>query len=369
MYNIVYVRAECIYNDSRATKEIMALCEAEYNVTVLAWDKNGVSEKECQKVFSQYSNLHFSFFDEFIKDNIGFKNIHKLIKWFFWVNKQLKGLDHIHLIHACDLDAAMGVLHFCKKSKTKFIYDIYDYYIDSHFIPAPIVCMVEKREIQTINLSAATIICTEERREQISKASPKRTIVIHNSPDVETMEYVPIIYDYIYCGVLCDERNIGDIFREYHNNTDLRVCIAGHGDYKQTAIDLMNIYPNFTYHGSVNYSKVLDLEHQSMCISAIYDPSVRNHRLCAPNKFYEALALGKPIIVCKGTGIDRIVANNNIGIVIDYNAKELYSAIRTLKANPQICDEMGKKARKLYEEKYRWSTMKERLMDLYDELK
>ncbi len=366
--NIVYVRAECIYNDSRATKEITALCEAGYKVTVLAWDKSGISEKECAKAFYGLANLNFIFFHESVNGNLGFKNLHKLLKWFFWVKRQLSKAENVAAVHACDLDAGMGVIRYCRKQKTALIYDIFDYYIDAHHIPPFLVSAVENVEIGIINDAKVTIICTEERKEQIAKASPRKLIVIHNSPDVENTDPVPVQYDYAYCGNLCDERDIGSIFTDYPQNSDLRFCIAGHGDYRELAEKLMREHQNFSYFGPVSYSEVIKLEQASMCLSAIYDPSIRNHRLCAPNKFYEALALGKPIIVCRGTGIDKIVEENRIGIVINYDEKEFYSAIRKLKDDPLLCTEMGKRARAIYEDKYRWGTMKERLLKAYSEV-
>ena len=108
-------------------------------------------------------------------------------------------------------------------------------------------------------------------------------------------------------------------------------------------------------------------ESKSICLSAIYEPTIRNHRLCAPNKFYEALALGKPIIVCKGTGIDKVVEENNIGKVIDYDVHQFYNAVRMFKDNPELCAQMGKRARKLYEEKFSWSIMERLLLETYEQ--
>ena len=89
----------------------------------------------------------------------------------------------------------------------------------------------------------------------------------------------------------------------------------------------------------------------------------RNHQLCAPNKFYEALALSKPIIVCKGTGIDNIVQENKIGIVINYSASEFYDAVIWFKNNLEEAIAMGNRGRLLYEENYRWSIMEQKLID------
>ena len=116
------------------------------------------------------------------------------------------------------------------------------------------------------------------------------------------------------------------------------------------------------------YSKVLEIESEVKVLSAIYEPNTRNHRLCAPNKFYEALALGKPQIVCRGTGIDKIVEENDIGMVIDYDANQFYEALRKLVADDEKRAQMGARARKLYEEKYDWAIMKRVLLEAYDVL-
>ena len=90
--------------------------------------------------------------------------------------------------------------------------------------------------------------------------------------------------------------------------------------------------------------------------------------MCAPNKFYEALALAKPVIVCRGTGIDKVVEENTVGIVIDYDSEQFFKAVDYLINNQDICEEMGTNARQLYEKKYKWEIMKERLLELYDKI-
>ena len=52
-------------------------------------------------------------------------------------------------------------------------------------------------------------------------------------------------------------------------------------------------------YGKLQYSQTLALESQCDIRVATYDPSIRNHKYSAPNKFYESLMLGKPIIMAK----------------------------------------------------------------------
>lgn len=101
----------------------------------------------------------------------------------------------------------------------------------------------------------------------------------------------------------------------------------------------------------------MDLESKGKVLFAVYNPDVPNNRLSAPNKFYESLALGKPIIVCRGTGIDKLVKKYNLGLSIPYNANEFYKALNTLLKNPDLCREMGRNGRKLFKEKYNWERM------------
>lgn len=365
---IAFTRGSTIYDDSRATKEILALLESGYKVKVFGWDRNGKACNECKQLFSNYkNNILFYFYN----GNTGKKTINKIIcrlKWSKWLMHELFANNDIDIIHACDFDTGEAVRKVAKKTNKKYIYDIFDYYVDSHAIPQFMKNYIEKKEISTINQSELTIICTEERREQINKSNPNKILVLHNSPDVERLDVEEEIFDYAYCGSMYGGRLLSEILDKYPQYNQLRFLFAGYGDYENKAKLLNEQFDNFTYLGSIQYSKVLEYENRSKIISAIYDPSIRNHRLCAPNKFYEALALAKPVIVCKGTGIDKIVKDNNIGIVIDYDAEQFYEAIEYLLNNPKVRKDMGINARKIYESKYRWSIMKNKLIKAYSEI-
>lgn len=366
---VVYIRTSNIYDDSRATKEVLALAEKGHRVHVIGWDRDGNARIRSEEVFAKYNNLiSVDFFVCLMEKGIGIRNIHKLVKWIRWTNKQIKQIKDVNVIHACNLDAALGVWRYAKKCGIKIVYDIFDYYVDSHSIPKVMKGVIEKLEISIINIADATIICTEERKEQIVKAIPQRLAVIHNSPNVEKVSCVENKYDYAYCGSLFGQRLLKEIFNEYPQHKYMKFAIAGYGELANLARNLDQIYQSFKYFGPVSYEQVLNIESEAKVISAIYEPTIRNHRLCAPNKFYEALALAKPVIVCRGTGIDRIIEEHKAGIVIEYNSSQFFEAVDYLMSNPDICEEMGTNARRLYENEYKWEIMKKRLLELYDEI-
>lgn len=368
MKTIVYTRTSNIYDESRATKEIFTFLEMGFRVYVLGWNRNGKAREQCEILFGQYSNqIRFHFYS----GGVGNGKIQKIISrfnWNQWLKNQLKIIPNIACIHACDFDTGNAVKQYAVKNRIHYVYDIFDYYVDAHPVPGILKRYVEDREIDVINHADLCIICTEERKEQIQNATPRKLLVIHNSPDVEAMPHVKEIYDYAYCGSLYGGRLIGEILQDYPKHSDLRFTIAGSGQYAQECRTLQGDFNCFSFLESVPYAKVLEAESQSKVISAIYDPSIRNHRLCAPNKFYEALALGKPLVVCRGTGIDKIVENNNLGIVIDYSAEDFYKAVETLCTDDELRKEMGSRARAIYEKEYRWTSMSERLKEAYMEV-
>lgn len=366
---IAYIRSSGIFDDSRATKEIRALSSHGYEIIVIGWDRSGFGEKKCKEIFDS-PNIEFVFFHEIVTGGIGKKGIKKLIGYFEFVKRELiRRKDSLFAVHACDLDGSLGAYRFCKKNNIPLVYDIYDYYIDSHSIPRLLMNTVERMEINVINQAACTIICTEERRAQIEKSKPKDIRVIYNSPDIEENDdrISDIKYDYVYCGAFEERRLIEEILDNYEQHRQFRFVFAGSGKYDEKAKEIAN-YPNFSFLGRISYDTVIEIEKQSLVISAIYEPTVRNHVLCAPNKFYEALALGKPVIVCKGTGIDKVVAQHRIGRVIEYSADQFYEALESLLQDKNELENISVRAKKLYQTTYRWKLMEERLCLIYDNI-
>ncbi len=367
MEKIIFVRATGLYDDSRASKEIMALLEAGYIVDAIGWDRDGRAKEEAPETFKKYlDRISFNFYEKDAKNGLGgIKGIGKELGWQRFIKKCVKKEKEFFAIHCCDLDSVLGLEMYIKRRKLHLIYDIFDYYVDSHNFPSVLSETLESKEIKAINMAYATIICTEERREQIAKATPKQVVVIHNSPDIANAPQNDEIYDFAYCGMMYDKRLIQEILEGYPKHAGLKFAFAGNGPFSSMAADLGAKYSELTYFGPIPYAKVLEIESKAKVISAIYEPMVRNHRLCAPNKFYEALALGKPLIVCKGTGIDKIVEENKLGFAINYDADEFYEALLYLTSHEDERKEMGERARLLYEEKYKWSFMKEKLIALY----
>lgn len=369
---VIFLRSTSIINDSRVTKEAESLQKNGFDVMILGWDRDGFLGNDTKLELKEYK-IPIKVFKRRAKYGAGIKSIFKLLEFQIWLlYNLLKNRKNIDIIHACDLDTALPARFIAKFYKKRMVYDIFDYYIDSHYVPNKVKKIVEKTEINIINNADLTIICTEERKKQIKKAVPKKSIVIYNTPKIDENSINQKVlkssnnkFKIVYVGILQDNRLLKEIGEEIRKYPDLELHIGGFGQLQKYFLELSQKYDNIFYYGQMKYEDVLKLEKDANILFATYNPEIPNHKYSAPNKLYEAMALGKPIIVCKNTGIDELVKNENIGISISYDAKKFIEVIEQLSGNKKMQKRLSDNAKRLYNEKYSWKQMEKRLIEKY----
>ncbi len=371
---IYYIRSTSIINDSRATKEVLSLINNGYNVVVIGWDRDNRIE-DYNKFEINGKRVTSIFFKYKSKYGMSLSTIYGLIKFQFWLEKILKrNIKKIDYIHACDFDCGYISSKIAQKYGKKIIYDMYDYYADSRTMPKILKRFISKKENEVINKSDLSIICGEWRKNQIHNSMPKRLTVIHNTPNINFKEAKSIIKSrsrkikVCYVGILQTDRLLLELLNEFKKHEDLEFHVGGFGIYEKEFLEASKKYSNIFYYGSLKYNQVLELESDCDILFATYNPIIENHRYSAPNKIYEAMALGKPIIVCNNTGIDELVRKNNTGFVIDYNAEDFFNILYKFKDDKKVLNDISKNAKKLYVEKYNWNIMEKHLINEYRKL-
>lgn len=353
---VAYLRSTSVINDSRASKEIESYRKNNNKVIVFGWNRQNLDLQ---------NNLENIYFNEKSKYGNGIKNIFKMLKFERWLYKKLKKQrKNYDIIHACDFDTAYVGYKISKKYHKRLVYDIYDYYVDCHNLSF-LKNIVEKMDIKIINKADTVIICTEQRKKQISKSKPKKLIVIHNTPDIKIEEnkndFNPNKIKVCYVGILQDDRLLKEICEKIINENSIELHIGGFGKYEEFIKDLSKKYKNIKYYGQMKYSEVLELEKKCDILFATYNPEIPNHKYSAPNKVYEAMSLGKPIIVCKNTGVDELVEKEKIGYSIKYDADEFIKIVK--KITQTDYNVIASKTQHIYEEKYSWKKMEKLLIN------
>ena len=176
---VCIIRSNPVRPDSRVEKEAWTLLKEGYDVHILSWDRDSNHDEQDGFIFVADERIPITWLGYKAAFNEGMKSLKPYMKFQFhmrrWIQQHRNEID---VIHACDFDTA-----FFSRGKSigkRFVFDIFDFLYGE---PKSILQFAVKRaQLCLINSADATIICTEERREQIHDAHPKRLAVIHNTP-------------------------------------------------------------------------------------------------------------------------------------------------------------------------------------------
>lgn len=366
---ILYIRSNGLNQDSRFKKEVQSLDKVGHEVFAFSWNRDENHKINKTKIFSRSTLYNIGIKSSF---GIGIKGIFPFLKFqiaiLFFIISNRKNFD---IIHACDFDTGLTVWLITRIIRKKYVYDIYDYYIDSHRISNQFKSVVAYLENVVINSSEVTIICTEKRLEQISDSNPKQVVIIHNSPSKINYkrgnhENVDSKLKIAYFGIFGNGRMLPELLEIVHNDEFLELHIGGYGLLEKIVVDYAEKSENIKFYGKLDYEDVVNKEGTCDVLTALYDPNDRNHYYAAPNKFYEAAMLGLPVIMAKNTGMSELVSEYGNGINIStFSSESLKLAFKKL-TNDYVNYHLNSlKFKELFSRKYSWEIMEKRLEELY----
>ncbi|MCD6681070.1 MAG: glycosyltransferase family 4 protein [Burkholderiaceae bacterium] len=94
-----------------------------------------------------------------------------------------------------------------------------------------------------------------------------------------------------------------------------------------------------------------------------------NHVEAQPNKMFEYMSAGVPVIASDFPLWREVVLENNCGTCVDpRNADDIARAIDTLANDPALVAEMGEKGRSAVRDRFNWTIEEAKLLDLYASL-
>ena len=99
-------------------------------------------------------------------------------------------------------------------------------------------------------------------------------------------------------------------------------------------------------------------------------PSSLNHRYTTPQKLFEAMAAGVPVVASDLPGMATIVNETGCGVLVDPTSPDAIAAgLRSvLDAGPTERRAMADRALQAAHDRYNWETQVETLLALYDRL-
>lgn len=244
--------------------------------------------------------------------------------WQFYVLRHLIAkATHYKVIHVCDIESVMPAL-FMKLFGKKVVLDIYD------------SAFPKFERFSAKHLVDLLILPTVKRLKQLNmiQGEPRGFLEVENVPtfDYQACKQWDNKNDHIrlsYVGTF--EKNIRgleNLIKEVEDNEMLCLDIAGTGaGLDEYVKEVAKRCKRINYHGVVDYQKGLSIMSRSDFIVAMYYNVIPNHTYASPNKYYESLYLGVPVITTKGTLVGDNVEKNHIGYAIGETQKDIHDIL------------------------------------------
>ncbi len=353
----------------RAFKNAQGLAASGYDVVLLAWDRKAKSPK--REVKDGYQARRFRF-----RAPYGLKVLIYLPVWwcfeFLWLMN-----NRWDIVHAMDFDTLPPAMLAARLKRKPVIYEIADVYEDMVALPSLIRNISMWVDRLFICLASAIIISDEARIKEFGGIPNDRITVIYNSPpdlfqEAGTPTGTGNEFTLFYSGALHEERqaNLDKVARAIQDIDGIALVIAGYGNQTGQMTQWAAEAPGkIEFAGYTDYTETLQRTMAADVIISLYAPVLLNTRYASANKLFEAMMCGKPVLVSKGTAMADIVEKEHCGLALDPdNIDEIREAIAKLRENPGLYQQLGANGRKAYEQRYNWATMRQRLLNLYQEV-
>ena len=371
---VTLARARAI--DPAVNKVAKTLSENGYDVKLLVWDRQStlnIKDDEGYKI------CKFSFKAPYDKLTVVFYLPIWWIYEFFFLLR-----DKCNIIHACDLDTLIPAILAKSIKRVPLCYTIYDFYAnnlpDGRFQLArrlirSFVAWVEKLGT---GFTEVLFLVDEARYEEVRGARIKELTYIYNSPpdyfDVDQTKKLRNAAEdmtVFYGGVINRLRGLQFMARAVQDLDGVSLILAG-AVHNETFLESSVLTSRkIQYLGWLSsYKDVIKKTLEADVLFRFSDPKIPKTKYESPNKLFEAMMCGKPIIVSDGSSMADIVRDENCGLVVPYgDVDKIKKAILTLKNNPKLRQELGQNSRRAYENRYSWRIMEQRLLESYSQLR
>ncbi|MDP6363820.1 MAG: glycosyltransferase [Candidatus Poseidoniia archaeon] len=378
-----------------------SLAALDHEVTLLAWDRDGDSDCEAQAGWGRLVRYRRA-----CSLNAPLAFVRELPRFWCWCLRRiiaLRGGDLV--IHAHDLDTLPLGLFAARLLRAPLVYDCHENY------PALVEGAVSHRAALRLHQLEARLL---RRCDGVLAAGPqgfaRLTAMRHegggapfSAPLEEALAVLKLpqpelvrdgvalvgnlkrLEDYpaatiaarkpgkqlkvLYIGVLekRPSRGILETALAIEGLRDVEFQIGGFGTLVPQLERLCRRLRHSRYLGPVPPGDVARLTLEADAVLMALDPANLNSRLSAPNKLFEAMCAGVPVITCSELLMGHFVADEQIGATFAWGDwRALRRSARELRDSPATRDAMGRRGRALAESGFHWDAAAERLARLYD---
>jgi glycosyltransferase involved in cell wall biosynthesis len=271
-----------------------------------------------------------------------------------------------------DLDTGIVGLAAARLLKVPFVYQCLDPYAASlpDGWPTVIARLVQRIEDAVVSAADLFIITDLARMPQHSGASPRRVVELPNiplsAPEPRPFSDSGLVVGYI--GSLVPHRSLEAIVDTVGSLGDEHVTLqlGGFGPMEEDLRRRASEFSNVKFLGWVDDIELMKTMGAFDVFVQIEDPNHPAYRWVSPNKVFESMALGRPIVVAKGTLAADRVADTGHGVTVRFgDSGDLRQALRRLLTDPELKRRLGAAGSLAFAEAWTPAAVKARVLAAY----
>ena len=206
-----------------------------------------------------------------------------------------------------------------------------------------------------------------------------KTVTIQNFPINNEMIRPAIVpysersLSFAYIGVISTSRGALEMVSSFEylgDIPDARLDLAGEFSPRIVGDSLKALpgWVSIRYHGQVSREEVANLLSNARAGLVLFHP-LPNHVDAQPNKMFEYMSAGLPVIASDFPLWRRIIDGEGCGLLVDpLNPKAIAEAIRWVLDHPAEAEAMGRRGRQAVKRTYNWDAEATKIIDLYEKL-
>jgi glycosyltransferase involved in cell wall biosynthesis len=351
-----------VLRDARVQREGKSLVRAGNQVDVIGWDRKGTASREEEIDGIQVKRIRNSALMRAAPNDL-FRNP------LWWRLAYKEGLRHeFDLVHCHDLDTLQSGVRLKKKRGTPLVFDaheIFTYMIEED-VSRIVVNYAKRMEKSLLRDVDQMVTVNDALRKYYQERFDGDITVVMNCPERVLEEYeAPTAekFTILYVGTLHKSRFVRELVDVVASIENVHLKIGGekelYGEIEKRCAQV----DNAEFLGTVPLEKVMPLTRESNVIFCMFDPSNRINQVGTPNKIFEAMAMGRPVVVTKGILSGEIVEAEGCGMAVEYGERPLREALTTLRDDQTLCEKIGRKGLEAAKREYNWPAQEKKLLN------